>query len=558
MSADWTRMQVARDGTHHVVDGRPAYAPRFQRVLKFHAPGLAPARDESGAFHIIPDGREAYAQRYLDTFGFYEGRAAAREEGGWTHVLPDGRSLYVERYAWCGNFQEGRCTVRTREGRYLHITLDGSAAYGERYRYAGDFRDGAAVVQRDDGRSTHVDPEGRPLHGRWLLDLDAFHKGYARARDEDGWHHVDEFGRPAYGRRFAAVEPFYNGQARVERFDGALEVIDERGKTLLELRPALRSEFAALSGDLVGFWRTHAIGAAVQLGVFDALPATAEEVARRCDLQPERAPRLLRALAEIHLVERDGERWCATHRGAYLRSDHALTLADAAVEYGRHFTNAWNALPDALRLNGSWSPADIFARMAADAARVPGHHRMLRSYARHDYAEVPAALDLRGDEVVIDAGGGVGVLAELLLRRHPRLRVVLLDRPEAVRLVDPPPDLGGRLDARAVDIMSPWGVTGDAVVLARVLHDWDDGRAATILGHARAVLPEGGRVFIVEMVLSDEGAAGGLCDLHLLMSSGGRERTASEYGALLDHAGFELREIRTLPALPSVIIGVAR
>jgi len=36
--------------------------------------------------------------------------------------------------------------------------------------------------------------------------------------------------------RFAAVEPFYNGQARVERMDGRLEVIDETGKFLIELR----------------------------------------------------------------------------------------------------------------------------------------------------------------------------------------------------------------------------------------------------------------------------------------------------------------------------------
>ena len=43
-------------------------------------------------------------------------------------------------------------------------------------------------------------------------------------------------GQPLYARRFAAVEPFYNGQARAERVDGGLEVIDEAGKRLVELR----------------------------------------------------------------------------------------------------------------------------------------------------------------------------------------------------------------------------------------------------------------------------------------------------------------------------------
>lgn len=558
MSEAWTGLRVARDRTHHVLGERPAYAARFERVLKFHPPGLAAVRDASGAFHIGADGHAAYAHRYAESFGFYEERAAVRDEAGWLHVLPDGQPLYAERYGWCGNFQEGRCTVRTPAGAYLHLCVDGAAAYAERYRYAGDFRDGAAVVQRDDGRSTHIDARGGLVHGRWLLDLDVFHKGHARARDEDGWHHVDEQGRPIYGRRFAAVEPFYNGQARVERVDGALEVIDERGASVVELRPPLRSELAALSGDLVGFWRTQAICAAVELGVFDALPASADELARRRGLDPARASRLLRALAELHLIEREGARWRATSRGACLRSDHELTLADAAIEYGWHLADMWRALPEALRRDGRWSAPDIFARVAEDEARVPSHHRMLRSYARHDYARVPDALDLGGDEIVIDAGGGVGVLAELLLGRHPGLRVVLLDRPEVARLVEAPDDVRERLHVRAADILEPWGVRGDAVLLARVLHDWDDERAARILRHARASLGEGGRVFIVEMVLPEDGSAGGLCDLHLLMVTGGRERTTSEYAALLERGGFSLREVRTLPALPSVIVGVAR
>jgi hypothetical protein len=67
-----------------------------------------------------------------------------------------------------------------------------------------------AVVQAQDGRSTHIDPGGRRVHGQWFLDLDGFHKGFARARDDAGWMHIDARGAPVYARRFAAVEPFYN------------------------------------------------------------------------------------------------------------------------------------------------------------------------------------------------------------------------------------------------------------------------------------------------------------------------------------------------------------
>lgn len=232
----WRRARVAASGTHHVVDGAPLYSARFAEVLAFHEPGLAPARDASGAFHIDEAGGAAYQARYLRTFGFYEGLAAVRAESGAHHVRPDGTPVYARRYAWCGNYQGGRCAVRDVDGRYLHLDELGSPAYASRFRYVGDYRDGVAVAQGDDGLCTHVDREGRLIHARGFLDLDVFHKGFARARDEGGWMHVDRAGRPVYARRFAMVEPFYNGQARVERYDGALEVVDERGDTLVELR----------------------------------------------------------------------------------------------------------------------------------------------------------------------------------------------------------------------------------------------------------------------------------------------------------------------------------
>jgi hypothetical protein len=238
----WQLLMLAPDGSHHTTpSGAPAYSQRFDEVLKFHAPGLAPVIVGRQAWHIRPDGAAAYERRFTRTFGFYEGLAAVVGADGWCHITAQGQDAYVERHAWCGNFQGGRCTVRESSGTYLHITAGGHPAYAERWRYAGDHRDGIAVVQAADGRSSHIDREGRVLHGRWFIDLDVFHKGFARARDEDGWTHIDRRGRPAYARRFAAVEPFYNGQARVERFDGALDTIDESGVTVVELRPPRRS-----------------------------------------------------------------------------------------------------------------------------------------------------------------------------------------------------------------------------------------------------------------------------------------------------------------------------
>ena len=554
----WRDLTVAPAATHHLAAGAPAYAERFDEVLKFHAPGLAPVLRAGAAWHIHPDGRAAYAQRFRRTFGFYEGRAAVIDDNGWHHVLASGEDAYPQRYDFCGNFQDERCTVREHDGAYLHIALTGKPAYAQRWRYAGDFRDGIAVVQAADGLSTHIDCDGGLVHGRWFLDLDVFHKGFARARDESGWMHIDREGQPRYTRRFAAAEPFYNGQARVERCDGGLEVIDESGAAVVELRPALRSEFAALSGDMVGFWRTRTIATAVELGVFEALPGAVEEIAQRCALHPERTRRLLRALAELALVACEGQNWRTTPRGAYLRVDHPLTLADAAREYGLGFSQMWAALPAALQEGGAWRAPDIFSDLARDEARCQAHHRMLRSYARHDYAEVPRALGLRGNERLVDAGGGLGILTAALLEQHPALRVVLLDRPEVIEQAKSLLPQHDGITWHAADLCEPWHLQADVVLLARVLHDWNDDNALRILRQARSALGCGGQIFIVEMLIPEGGVAGSLCDLHLLMATGGQERTATEYAALLAQTGFAPGDVRRLPALTSVLVGVAQ
>ncbi len=563
MTGAWREYRIAENASHHVCQGRPAYATRFSRVEKFHEPGLAPVLGDSGAYHITPDGQPAYASRHVRTFGFYEGRAAVQAEDGWFHVLPDGRHLYAERYDWCGNFQEGRCPVRLPDGHYFHITADGDPAYPEHYRYAGDFKDGYAVVQRDDGKHTHINADGEPLHCRWFDDLDVFHKRHARARDAGGWHHVDMAGEPLYAARFASVEPFYNGQARVETFDGALLVIDETGLIMLELRAPTQSHFERLSGDMVGLWRTQTIHAAVMLEVFEALPATAQEVERRCELHSEYGARLMRALAEMGLVWRDqGDVHHATERGALLTRGHPLSLADAASHWGGQAYEAWVDVASTLQTGKSaferLHDESYFDWVRLFSSHLRAYQSAMSKYARHDYADLADVLDFTTHAHVLDAGGGTGELAFALLRSCPTLKATVMDMPEVVRISRAPDDLQGRCRFVEGDLFRRWPVSSNAVILARVLHDWPDEDALRILRRARQAMPSGGTLYVVEMALDESTAVGGLLDLHMMVMTGGAERTERQFSALLAQAGFEMLDVNPTASVNSVIRARAR
>lgn len=539
------RPSVSPCGTYHLDhQGEPLYVRRFDQVLPFHEPGLAPVYADAKAWHIRLDGADAYVERFERTFGFYCGVAAVADVGEWFHITANGLPLYADRYSFVGNFQNDCCVVCDAEGRYFHIDLQGYALYPSRWRYCGDFREGIAVVQGEDGLSTHINTMGKLVHGLWFSDLDVFHKGFARARDKAGWYHVTRAGQPLYAQRFAQVEPFYNGCSRVETLDGGLLVIDEAGTVLRELRPGCRDHFAELSGDMVGYWRTFALSTAAELAVLDHLPATTAHLAQVVGADPLRLARLLCALAELDVVVASGGKWVLSAKGQYLSSDHAQSLQQAAIEYGGDLLDRWRALPSIVR--GEPAAQDIFTSVATDPQRCSGHHQMLASYALHDYPAVIGLLDIQPNEVVFDAAGGSGTLSRLLAERYPEATIICGDMAPVLMAVD-------GVQTISFDLFKPWPIKANKVLLARVLHDWNDAQAVEVLRQAKESLLPSGEVLVLEMLLPDTGFGGGLCDLHLLAVTGGQERRLSEYQELFERAGLSWIANSSGPGLVSVL-----
>jgi len=232
---NWEDIKVSADNTYFLFDEKLVFNKKFIEALKFHFPGIAPVKDESGAYHINASGEPIYSERYARTFGFYCGRAAVTGGSGWFHIDENGKRGYPQNYDWTGNYQENLCVVRDFDGSYFHIDSCGNGIYRDKYLYCGDFKDGFACVKLQNGLFKHIDRGGVFINGGEFKDLGVFHKKFATAKDKDGWFHIDINGEQLYARRFASVEPFYNGQAKAERFDGLLEVIDETGSTVLKI-----------------------------------------------------------------------------------------------------------------------------------------------------------------------------------------------------------------------------------------------------------------------------------------------------------------------------------
>lgn len=81
----------------------------------------------------------------------------------------------------------------------------------------------------------------------------------------------------------------------------------------------------------------------------------------------------------------------------------------------------------------------------------------------------------------------------------------------------------------------------DLYILKDILHGWDDAHASQILVTCHHVMRAGGRLLVIEQVLTKDGNTDPVprfMDLHMLVIHGARERTEEDYATLLSAAGF--------------------
>ena len=154
---------------------------------------------------------------------------------------------------------------------------------------------------------------------------------------------------------------------------------------------------------------------------------------------------------------------------------------------------------------------------------------------------VTAAYEWSQFPVIVDIGGGIGTQLVSILDGSPSSKGILFDQPH----VGAESISHKRIEAIGGNFFESVPTGADAYLLRWILHDWADAEAAVILGSLRRAMKPIARLMVVEHVIP-EGATfdlGKWTDLQMLVCVGGRERTETEYRALLTAAGFDLQEV---------------
>lgn len=321
---------------------------------------------------------------------------------------------------------------------------------------------------------------------------------------------------------------------------------------------------AKLVGLVFGHMAAQVVATAVRLRLADRIgdgEMTAPELAAACEADPVSMQRLLRALAGLEVLREGGAgSFSLTGAGALLRTDRPDSV-NAMVQM---FTDpvmvqAWQQLDACVRTGETAFDevfgTDFFAYLKGRPELSAQFNAAMSQGTRSTAAALPTGYDFAPFSTVVDIGGGDGTLLATILCRHQHLRGILYDTAEGVARAAQTLERSGvadRCEVRTGDFFASIPEGGDLYLLKSVVHDWDDQWAATILGLCRRVIPDHGRLLIVEPVLSDrvDGSTPALMylsDLNMLVNVGGRERTRADFEDLCRRSGFRLVTVTALP-----------
>jgi hypothetical protein len=299
----------------------------------------------------------------------------------------------------------------------------------------------------------------------------------------------------------------------------------------------------------------QSIYVAAELDIAELLaerPQSVAELARATDTKPDMLERLLRYLVGIGIFRDADDNYQLTPLGEKLRSGVSGSIRNLALLNGDVFWGPTGHLLETIRTGQT--AFDLFHETGLFGfLQKKPEVGVMFNQAMVEVTEIMArpilnSYDFSKIRVLADIGGGNGQMLSLILSCYPEMKGILFDLPHVIEntagfLANA--GITQRVQRVEGDFFKQIQPEADAYMLKYILHDWDDSDAATILKNIRAIIPNKGRLLIMDSVVNEDNqpAHGKTADINMMILTGGRERTLKEFRSLLSKSGFELSRV---------------
>jgi orsellinic acid C2-O-methyltransferase len=269
--------------------------------------------------------------------------------------------------------------------------------------------------------------------------------------------------------------------------------------------------------------------------------------------------RLLCTLVALDVLGESDGLFSNASMGQALVRDHPDSMREVAITRMRDpWWRAWGALPEAVRTGDSAyvlaNGRPMWQDLGNDPDAAASFNAMIASGTEEYVASLLESFDFTDVRQVVDVGGGRGSMLAALLTASLGARGTLFDLPAGLigareHLADV--GIADRVDLVAGDFFESVPEGGDLYPLRRVMHNWANEQAIAILASCRnAIGDQPARLLISDVIMPERPVPGPAedeavftLDLHMLVLLGARERSRSEFGVLLQAAGFRIDEV---------------
>jgi 2-polyprenyl-3-methyl-5-hydroxy-6-metoxy-1,4-benzoquinol methylase len=319
-----------------------------------------------------------------------------------------------------------------------------------------------------------------------------------------------------------------------------------------------------LLDSLYGILKARTLMAGVRLGVFEALsegPGKSSELARRLNLDERFLDLLLRNLVLAGYL--------AQKEGGYELSKLGRRTMVPGGEMEMFGYILWNyqqwdmvaRLDDAVRRGRGID----FHSTLKDSEAWGNYQRGMLELARLEAAVVARKVPVpRGACSLLDVAGSHGLFGAAICRRHPPMRSMVLELPEALtgaRSLAASERIDDIVEHRAGSLLDgDWGAGHDVVLLFNILHHFLPEQIEGILRKAASALQPKGVVAVWELERPRPGSkvtVGDGAALYFALTSTGGAYHADEYAAWMRQAGFESIRIARGKLTPGKILVTA-
>ncbi|HXX94985.1 MAG TPA: methyltransferase, partial [Planctomycetota bacterium] len=331
--------------------------------------------------------------------------------------------------------------------------------------------------------------------------------------------------------------------------------MDTRRRPPLELPP---SDDRRLWDVWLSYYHLPTLTAADELGLFALLekaPLTADQLARELKLSARAAEALVGIVAALGFLVQHGGRFHLTQTARHFLLPSSPTYWGGMLRQARAIPVSHEAILSALRkdrprggtMEEMWDEHEMEpekARAFTAAMHSRSFHLGVAAARR-----VPAFASVRR---LLDVAGGSGCFSIALAQEHPQIHCTVLELKQVAELARgyiAEHGVQDRVDTLAAHMFrDPWPGGYDAAFLSNIYHDWDRPECLHLTRRAFEALPQGGWIFIHELLLADtkDAPLAGITDSMVMMFfTEGKQRTLGEFESILTEGGF--RDVSVIP-----------